>query len=162
MDDRIQSLLASRPDFNAEDFVARRILKHWGLVGKAVKAEMKDHDCETAWALACQKLKLAMRPPNWTSQVLEPYALAEVDRASIVAHIDGLITDCAPVVLFVRGVNDNVTVFATVKKTCIFTRPSFDPPMMLLPLEGYDDMVIMNQPIAVFLTGLYNPDEEVS
>ena len=103
-----------------------------------------------------------MRPPNWTSQVLEPYALAEVDRASIVAHIDGLITDCAPVVLFVRGMNDNVTVFATVKKACIFSRPSFDPPMMLLPLEGYDDMVIMNQPIAVFLAGLYTPDEELA
>lgn len=157
MDNYIQSLLASRPDFNAEDFAARRILKHWGLVGKAVKAEMKDHNCETAWELACQKMTLAMRPPNWVLPALQPYALAETDRAAILAHIAGFED---PVVLFVRGTGDAITVFATIKKSCLFTVPSLEPPMMLFPMEGRDDMVIMNQQILTFMTGLYNPAEE--
>jgi len=157
MDDRIKALLAARPDFNTEEFMARRILRHMGVVGKGVKAELDERELASPWRLACQLLVEKSRPHEDLSE-LGIFAMAEDDRASTLEHVAGLAED-NPAMVFVRGQNDSTSVFVTVTKSHLFRSPAFQPPMTLYPLPDAL-MVIMQKAMGSFLDGLLGQTQE--
>ena len=160
MDDRIKALLSERPDLNAEEFIARRILRHMGFVGKGVKAEVKDRELSSPWELARKKLiELCGPAVSLLPSVDLIYAMAEDDRQSTLEHVFGLFED-GPVLLFARGMQDAVAVFLSVPKHKLFALPVLEPPMMLYPIEDHNDMVIMQKPLRGFLHGLIELPEE--
>lgn len=163
MDDRIKALMAARPDFSAEEFLARRILKNFELRGKAAKEEAKDQGLAGPWPLAVKLFGDAVAKV-YGQNIFNAgvYAIAEADQPALLAHIAGLLDDEAgphdAVAVFVRGAQDASSLFAAVPPQYILADSVFWAPMRLHPFPatyGCDmGRVIMQKSIDDFIGNL--------
>ena len=153
--DFIKKRMQDRLEYGTEEFVARRILRAAGVVGKGPVAELRAHffdkyEDPTPFDMATYLLgrKMVLMDPKFRAVAVKKKSEAEEEYLLHPERDDGL-------VLFARYGDSGSVVYATIDKLTV--------PMVFIPpyrvfAEAPDDMVRLEQEIEPFCRSFHIGD----